>query len=415
MSQLLRGCVLLPLLCAFGCAEQPLGAAPEGDLTWASDPPVRELAVAEGPSVREDAEAGVLSARDENSEPDLPPVAGGLAAEPFVASNDAPAPPKPERVDFTEALERELVDAEIRGRGLSSIEVTLQLKVDAPIEVVIPAGMLFDSDDSKKQDMVTRHETVVSLEVGAEVEVTVAIPAACAEMELDTPGPADSFSQVGHRSPLLARLISTAEFSNAPSRVQQFAIWTITDNPSRGGYTGIGPFGFGSGPSDSELAHIRKMLEQAGIDPMTYAAFKPNVVPRTSSVREQEEADRIRNEAEDEERRRKEADDRAAEFAEIDKEARPRLDAILAEAGDLKDTKALEAIIARLTEFQGDHPGTPSAERARRESKALSILRLGYLWAERTGNDAKPRLRNLLKNHPGTIAAEAAARSLEGR
>lgn len=56
-------------------------------------------------------------------------------------------------------------------------------------------------------------------------------------------------------------------------RVQQFAIWTITDNPTKDGYVGIGSFGFGSGPGKTELARIKALFKAAGIPTTKYRAL----------------------------------------------------------------------------------------------------------------------------------------------
>jgi hypothetical protein len=63
------------------------------------------------------------------------------------------------------------------------------------------------------------------------------------------------------------------EFYTETYRVQQFAIWTITDNPARGEYIGIGTFGLGTRPSDEEMNEIRYLFETAGIATGQYQAL----------------------------------------------------------------------------------------------------------------------------------------------
>jgi hypothetical protein len=64
-------------------------------------------------------------------------------------------------------------------------------------------------------------------------------------------------------------------FSEASARVKQFAIWTITDNPERGGYMGIstGFLPYGSGPDDDEIEAIRTLFISAGISTGKYQAL----------------------------------------------------------------------------------------------------------------------------------------------
>ena len=55
---------------------------------------------------------------------------------------------------------------------------------------------------------------------------------------------------------------------------QQLAIWTITDNPTRDGYVGLGYFGVGSGPSNAEIKEIKALFRAAGIDLDKYRAVR---------------------------------------------------------------------------------------------------------------------------------------------
>ena len=62
-------------------------------------------------------------------------------------------------------------------------------------------------------------------------------------------------------------------FGDETFRFQQFAIWTITDNPSRDEYVGLVYFGLGSGPSDEEMLTIDALFEAAGISTAKYQAL----------------------------------------------------------------------------------------------------------------------------------------------
>ena len=53
---------------------------------------------------------------------------------------------------------------------------------------------------------------------------------------------------------------------------QQNAIWIVTDNPAREGFT---PFtGSRAGPTPGELDEIRMLFAGAGIDPQKYEALR---------------------------------------------------------------------------------------------------------------------------------------------
>ena len=72
----------------------------------------------------------------------------------------------------------------------------------------------------------------------------------------------------------LRALVNAPSFAEADFRVQQFAVWTLTDNPTRTGYVGIGSLGVGSGPDADELAEIKALFKEAGIDPSKYRALR---------------------------------------------------------------------------------------------------------------------------------------------
>ncbi len=101
------------------------------------------------------------------------------------------------------------------------------------------------------------------------------IQVACANMERGVPEESDGFTIRGAPVPEdLIKLLSLPGFLDETFRVQQFAIWTITDNPGRGEYVGLGYFGAGSGPSDEEMQRIRALFNQAGIPIERYRALQ---------------------------------------------------------------------------------------------------------------------------------------------
>jgi hypothetical protein len=71
-------------------------------------------------------------------------------------------------------------------------------------------------------------------------------------------------------------LLAVPTFGEQPFRVDQFAIWTVIENPRRHDYVHLGTAFeiIGSGPSDEELGTIRDLFEEAGIDPADYRALR---------------------------------------------------------------------------------------------------------------------------------------------
>jgi hypothetical protein len=161
-----------------------------------------------------------------------------------------------------------------RGDGLESAAVQLRLMQAGIARVQVPAGTLFKPRNRAMQTMVARKTVSALLRSQAEV-VELQIPVACANMRLDTPGSENTFTVLAPaEGGDLAKLLVTNDFGEAPFRVQQYAIWTITDNPHRSGYVGIGSYFSGEPPDREELASVRQLFAVAGIDHRRYRALR---------------------------------------------------------------------------------------------------------------------------------------------
>jgi len=185
-------------------------------------------------------------------------------------------------VDET-ALEVELIDAESRGLievdayGASSLEwITLNItsRVDEPLKVIILPGTIFQPQSTNVQSMVVRKERFVVVEPKATTE-SKRVAVACSNMRLDMPSTSDNLTlKTGQVSDDLIQLLNLPEFHEEPFRIQQFAIWTVTDNPETYEYVGIGLYGMGAGPDDEEIEKIRTLFDKAEISTDEYRAFR---------------------------------------------------------------------------------------------------------------------------------------------
>jgi hypothetical protein len=186
----------------------------------------------------------------------------------------AAPPPAATAVELGSALAQALAQATITGQGLERIDLVLESLCDQPLEISIPAGTIFLAQTGGTQNMVVRRPRSVELPTrGSKESLTLSV--ACASMELDAPEESDHFAVSMDPVPEdLVKLLNLPAFLEEPFRVQQFAIWTITDNPPRGGYVGLGYFGVGSGPSDEEMQSIRALFQQAGIPTDRYQALQ---------------------------------------------------------------------------------------------------------------------------------------------
>lgn len=214
-----------------------------------------------------------LAAAPRPSSPPTPPIPDDPSPAP------SPATPPTKKLELSAAVSTRILKVSATGDGLESVSLSIESMSDDPLEVTISAGTIFRANSGGTQNMVTREERVVRLE-GRGSKKSLTIAAACAEMHKGTPGESDTFA-VAHTpvSDDLKKLLRIPEFRSQSFRVQQFAIWTITDDPSRDGYVGIGMFGFGEGPSPDELGKIKALFDAAGISAQKYRAFRSGVGP----------------------------------------------------------------------------------------------------------------------------------------
>jgi hypothetical protein len=180
--------------------------------------------------------------------------------------------PTPMVVGLREALADGLVEMEATGLNLQELQIELASNVELSLEVTIEAGTLFVPGASGTQNMVVLTDTYLQIE--PELSVEWDLDVACASMNKDTPGRDDRF-QLSEKPAKadLRRLVDLDAFATADFRVQQFAVWTITNNPSRNGYVGLGIGGAGSGPTNAEIRQIRALFAEAGIDASQYRAL----------------------------------------------------------------------------------------------------------------------------------------------
>jgi hypothetical protein len=176
--------------------------------------------------------------------------------------------------DNDKEFKAEMVNISIQGNGLEQLDISLESNLDISIMVSIVPGTLFETISSSVQTMVARELREIILEPHAVVDIELEV--ACASMHLNTPGPGDSFTAVWPPTiPDLSKLVSSESFIEEENfRVQQFAIWVITDNPPSGNFVGLGSVGTGSGPSEDEMDQIRQLFLQAGVSMEEYRALK---------------------------------------------------------------------------------------------------------------------------------------------
>ena len=179
-------------------------------------------------------------------------------------------------VELIEARNMGLVNIDATGTGsINRIRMSITSNSDDNLEVTILPGTIFTSSAAGVQSMVVITEKLVLLS-SYETTEPFNVDAACANMELDAPEESNSLVLSTVAAPAdLIKLLNLPDFHQETYRVQQFAIWTVTDNPERGGYVGIVTgFGiFGTGPNDEEIEKIRLLFEKVDIPIDKYKAL----------------------------------------------------------------------------------------------------------------------------------------------
>ncbi len=180
-------------------------------------------------------------------------------------------------IELTDALSRGLVRANASGSGLQSVTLELESVTTEPLGIVVPALTLFRAISSEVQDMLAimpEYSYAVLESIGS--KKVLDIPVVCANMNLRMPEEADTFRIEGPSlSEDLVKLHQETEFHWASVRVEQFAIWVITDNPSRSGFVALrSAEPKATGPSGEEIEEMREIFEAADIDTAKYRIFQ---------------------------------------------------------------------------------------------------------------------------------------------
>ena len=185
------------------------------------------------------------------------------------------------KIELSEAEAQGLVRVKASGRGLVWLKIELESLSDLPLEIEIVPGTIFEAQSARTQNMVIRERKVVYLEP-KEIKI-LELLAACINMRRDVPDEHDSFTIRETLTP--EKLLSTSElhlmellhhpeFLEETFRVQQDAIWTITENPSdRTQYVRIGYIENMTYPSTTEMCRILTLFEDVGIPIEEYNAL----------------------------------------------------------------------------------------------------------------------------------------------
>lgn len=184
--------------------------------------------------------------------------------------------------------------------SLDLIEISLESKTSEPLLITILPGTIFDPAPTPPEQatpiahasMVVREKKEIPLKP-REKATPVLVSAASIIMHAREPAGSDALTTRKTPTPEeIMKLLNLSDFVNETFRIQQFAIWTLTNNPRRDAYYRIWqddqgrfriwektletpPAGWaGSPPSSREIETIRVLFRKAGIPTDNYQALR---------------------------------------------------------------------------------------------------------------------------------------------
>lgn len=203
---------------------------------------------------------------------------------PLGACRDDPRDPRAERYDLQPAAAKKLVFQRAEVHSMERITAWLNNLGPARLIVTIRPGTVYASLEQHLPHMVVRGIKEVTLQPAGRPgdRIRVGLPAASMHMrrKVARRGQQLALQQAPASGPL-GQLLKLRCFravrpcQDQPFLVQQYAVWTLTNNPPGGRFVGPGPDRLRGGPSPGEMARVAALLRRAKIDLSAYDAFRP--------------------------------------------------------------------------------------------------------------------------------------------
>jgi len=136
--------------------------------------------------------------------------------------------------NIVDAIKNKKIQVEVRGAGLSKVNVEIKRIANESIQIIIPAGTFF-VNRGNAQNMVSTQE--VQFTFIKDRMANLKVPASCANAHKDVPDQNSTFDILQtSQSKDLEKLIvnfGKSKFISNTDIVKQVAIWIVTDNISR--------------------------------------------------------------------------------------------------------------------------------------------------------------------------------------
>ncbi|GAB4428456.1 MAG: hypothetical protein OHK0039_46940 [Bacteroidia bacterium] len=144
-----------------------------------------------------------------------------LAASPLLAQ---------QQLTLAEALARQAVEIIVRGNGGfhgPCITIAIRPTGNEPLAVAIPAGHIFDSEDSTVQNLMVTHQEVIALTPGASKRAT--LQTMCTQSYNTSPGRGERFRAGQMADGLLLRLAQVIDSAGYQNSTAQSAVWSVAN------------------------------------------------------------------------------------------------------------------------------------------------------------------------------------------
>jgi hypothetical protein len=155
------------------------------------------------------------------------------------------------RMDLLTALDLDLLRAEFRGNGESSVVGQLWRAPNGPQQVTVDPGTQFWAQLGGRQGMGTLGQNTIDFGSGRMAQVS--IPTACTNIGLPAPTRRDIMVPSPCPDPRVARIASMAGTKGVAPAAAQVAIWAVANDPPRR-------------PIESYLKKVVKALKKADSD-----------------------------------------------------------------------------------------------------------------------------------------------------
>ncbi len=214
-----------------------------------------------------------------------------MTPSPTITPTPTPTPtrtptlPPPLSLALPEALAQGFIRADVRGVGASSgASITISLTRLEPrrLEITLPTGTVFRSQNADTQDMIALrllgiprgggfYQPVSQMVLIDDLPHEYIVEAYCLNFHRDNPGAGDTFAVEADSEPLVTQILSALggmPANQASIESIQAAVWAVTDNVSRSELQARFP------ASNADIERAAAILQAAGLEPTIYQLFR---------------------------------------------------------------------------------------------------------------------------------------------